>query len=387
MFLFSLIGIRWSVSALAVPLLVLSVFGWMRWRGSRTIVPRSREGTRPALALATLALLLSAYAAGTARATSTDLLLFWGSKAARFAAAGGIDLAFLGDAENRFIHPDYPPLQTFLFAWAALVSGRFPWGAALLTMPFFLALAALAFWGLARESLESARAAELTAILTALLSFTCVASLSAGNAEPLLLFFETLALSAIVFGRGRRSYDVILALGLAGAAWTKIEGAAFAALAVACFAWLNRRGPRIWWRLLQVAGPAAALLASWLVFAGRHRLLQGYIGETYGPFSMERWRTVLSETAGNAGYGAFYLPWVVVLILWAMRRRNPGAGAFLAAAGAFLLFVLFSYLREGFDPTAWIRWSAPRLLMTPLLFLFFAGPGDSGQTRSVSLTR
>ena len=54
------------------------------------------------------------------------------------------------------------------------------------------------------------------------------------------------------------------------------------------------------------------------------------------------------------------------------------AGAFLSAAAGFLLFIVFSYLREGFDPTAWIQWSAPRLLMTPLVFLFFAGLSGSG---------
>lgn len=384
MFGFQLLGIRWSLPALAALPLLLSAAGLVVFHRHRVPDSGSLSGEKSvgAIVMASVSMLLASYAVATARATSVDLLLFWGSRGARFAAAGGIEVPFLADSRHRFMHPDYPPLVTFLYAWGTLASGRFPWGAALLTMPFFLTLAVVAFWSSARDaSPASRRPAEHGAILAALLALVCVASLSAGNAEPTLLFFETLALSAIVFGRGTRTHDAVLALGLAGATWTKIEGAAFAALAGACFVWLNRREPGIWRRLLRVAGPAALLLACWLAFAASHGLLQGYVGATYGPFSMEQWRTVLSEIVENADYGVFYLPWVVVFTMGAFRRRDGGAGAFLAAAAGFLIFIVFSYMREGFDPTTWIQWSAPRLLMTPLLFLFFAavGPPAEGQ--------
>ncbi|MBC8646867.1 MAG: hypothetical protein H7X85_06865 [Thermoanaerobaculia bacterium] len=319
-----------------------------------------------------LALLFAAYAAASSRATSVDLLLFWGGKAARFAAQGQIDTAFLTDPRNRFMHPDYPPLFTSLGAWATLVAGRFAWGAALLTMPFFLALAALSFWGLAREELGDAKAAERTAILTAVLSFACVVSLSAGNAEPPLLLFETLALAGIVFGRGRRSLDAVVALGLAGAVWTKVEGAAFAALAAALFLWFQRADPDRWKRLLRISIPASVLLASWIVFAAHHGLLQAYLGATYGPFSAARWKLVLWRVLQTADYGALYLPWFVLLFLPPLRFRDRDVRALLGASGMYLLFILFSYLHGSFDQTAWIEWSAERLLMTPLLFLFFA---------------
>ena len=239
-------------------------------------------------------------------------------------------------------------------------------------MPLFLALAALSFWGLARDELGDGGASELTAILTALLSFACVVSLSAGNAEPPLLLFETLALAGIVFGRGRRSLDAVVALGLAGAVWTKVEGAAFVALAAALFLWFQRADPGRWKRLLRISLPAGAFLASWIAWAAHHGILQAYLGATYGPFSAARWTLVLWRVLQTADYGALYLPWVVLLFLPPLRFRDSDVRALLGAAGIYLFFILFSYLHGSFDQTAWIGWSAERLLMTPLLFLFFA---------------
>ena len=370
MFLFHLAGVRWSLPALAAPLVLLGVAATILSRGR---IARRRAGSpRPwgALVLGGIPLALATYAAATARATSVDLLLFWGTRGARFAAAGGIDVPFLADPRHRFMHPDYPPLLPFLYAWGTLASGRFPWGAALLTMPLFILLAGLAL-GTVGRSTGDPEAPYWGGVLVALLSFTGVASLSAGNAEPPLLFFETLALAGIAYGRGIRRLDAVASLGLAGAVWTKVEGAMFAALATACFLWLHRRDPKRWSRLLAVAGPAAGLLAAWLLWAGHNGLLQGYLGRTYGAFSTERWTRVLAELAAAADYGVFYLPWIAVLLLLAHRGRRGGF-VFAVAAALFVLFTFFSYLHGSFDPGPWIRWSAPRLLMTPLVLLLFA---------------
>ncbi|MFN2384889.1 MAG: hypothetical protein ABR576_01120 [Thermoanaerobaculia bacterium] len=388
MFLLHLMGVQWSAPVIAAPLLIASTVGvWVAVRRRRA--PSGRQPDRrtsPFLALTVFALLLATYAAGTARATSVDLLLFWGGKAARFAAEGQIDAAFLSDPRNRFMHPDYPPLFTSLGAWATLAAGRFAWGAALLTMPLFLAATALTFFGFARETVGRERASQLTALLAALLSFACVVSLSAGNAEPPLLLFETLALAGIVFGRGK-TRDAAVAVGLAGAVWTKVEGAAFAALCVFLFLWFQRADPARWKRLLRVAAPAAVLLVSWILWAAHHGLLQAYLGATYGGFSAERWKLVLVRLLQTADYGAFYLPWLLLLFLSPLRWRNPDARALVGMAVVYLLFIFFSYLHGSFDQTAWIQWSAERLLMTPLLFLFFASaasarkaePSESGR--------
>ena len=111
MFFFHLVGLRWSVAGLAAPLLVSSAVGVLAARPQAGPKPPrpERAGGRAFLLMALLALLLAAYAAATSRATSVDLLLFWGGKAARFAAQGQIDTAFLTDPRNRFMHPDYPP--------------------------------------------------------------------------------------------------------------------------------------------------------------------------------------------------------------------------------------------------------------------------------------
>ena len=196
--------------------------------------------------------------------------------------------------------------------------------------------------------------------------------MSAGNAEPPLLLSKLWPWPESFSGTGRRSLDGVVAIGLAGAVWTKVEGAAFAVLAAALFLWFQRADIGRWKRLLRIGLPAIALLASWITWAAHHGILQAYLGATYGAFSAARWKLVLWRVLQTADYGALYLPWVVLLLLPPLRFRDPGVRALLGVAGTYLLFILFSYLHGSFDQTAWIGWSAERLLMTPLVFLFFA---------------
>ena len=91
MFVFHLIGLRWSVPRPAAPPLVASAARApaAARRSPEPLRPRSeRAGGRIFVAMTLLACSWRPIAAASSRATSVDLLLFWGGKAARFAAQG-----------------------------------------------------------------------------------------------------------------------------------------------------------------------------------------------------------------------------------------------------------------------------------------------------------
>src|SRR5262249_8258882 len=198
----------------------------------------ARPEPRPVPAFAATAAVLGvvAYAAGTARATAADYVLFWGTKGQRFAQARAIDVDFLRDPMHYLIHPDYPPLLPCLYAWASLVAGRFAWGAALLSFPLFLAFTALTLYGFATPRVGRRTAAEYACLLAVLLGFLGLSNMIGGDAEPVLFLFEVLTLSALMFAGGGAAGRAAAAVGLAGAVLTKIEGTVFAALVVAAYA-------------------------------------------------------------------------------------------------------------------------------------------------------
>jgi hypothetical protein len=318
-----------------------------------------------------LAFGLVVYAAGTARATSSDLLLFWGTKGQRFAQAGAIDVEFLRQPDHLLMHSDYPPMLPCLFAWATLTAGRFAWGAALLTLPLFLGMAAISFFGFARPVLGLRSAAECTALLVALVGFVMIGTLMAGNADPLLAYFEILALSALTLGSSKAGADVAAGLGLAGAVLTKVEGTVFAALLVSSFL-LFGEGRSRWRRAVGIGTPAAAALTAWMAFCRKNGLASLYSLSSHRPATMTHLSTVVSGVLREGSYGAAYTPWLVVVALGFRWRDTASTRVNLAVATGFLGFVLYIYLTSPTDPRLWIIWSASRLLLTPLVAVFFA---------------
>ncbi len=370
MFLLSVVGIRWSVALLLAPFAVLAVV-WRPNARRPPAAPAAEPLPWPAIGAASLAWLAAAYAAATARATSSDLLLFWGAKGERFAAARGIDVAFLRDPMHLLMHTDYPPMLTLLDAWAALVAGRFAWGAAMLSMPLFLGLSLLTFYGFARPSLGRRSAAEHTALLAALLGFVFVETLTAGNADPLLVYFEVLSLSAIVFAGDRAGGLAAAAVGLTGAVLTKVEGTPFAAIVILGFVLFGPGGRR--WRAAAVLGlPCLAALASWIAFGRAHGLLDVYRLRDHAALRLESGPAILRTIVQEGAYGAAFAPWIVVAVLIGLGSRSRDLGLLLATAAGFLAFMVYMYATLPADPTLWIRWSAARLLLTPLLCLALA---------------
>ena len=375
MLLLDLLRIRWSVGLLIVPGVAGTIAFAIARRG-RTAVSAPLSGrARAALAVAGLELAVAFFLAATGHATSPDYVTFWGTKGQRFAALGAIDLPYL-----RLIHPDYPPMVPFLEAWGAMVAGGFVWMGPTVFLPLFLALAASAFWGLSRETLGEARAAELTAVLAGLLSYVGLVDLNAGGAEGPLWFFEALALGALLLpGGGAR--DRIAGVALAGAVWTKAEGTAFAFLALAAFALVRARGGRTL-RFLRDAAllPAAAFLA-WGLYCRAHGLASRFRAETLTAIELRLLPGVLLAMVQNAGYHAAYLPWVVVLLVILGGRPGRGQRAAVACAAGLVGILAVLYMHGAEVPRQMIGWSASRALVGPVLCLFLAGATAPGSGR------
>ena len=298
--------------------------------------------------------LLTAYGTLTARETCADLFYFWGPKAVRFAAARGIDVAFLKAPDHFLMHPDYPPLVPLLYAWGAMIAGGFSyWGPLLLTAAL-LALTAL---------LVPGRGATLMA---ALLAFGYAQALAAGAADPMLILFEVAALCALTF----LDHPMLASIALAGAAMTKVEGAAFVAVTVIAYAIVSRRPLRA----LGIAIAPAILLGSWIAFARAHGLLDSYLrGSKPLMWSSETFALLVK----TASYHAAYLPWLAVLAPIAFAKRWRRAALPLLVAAGSLAYILFFYMHADANRDLWIAVSAERVLLTPLAALAVAAAAAS----------
>lgn len=387
MVVFSVVGLKWfAPTLLLAPILLGGVKFWKRERiPAPAGFPIGRSAV-PGLAAALLGLLILTYAAGTARITSTDLLLYWGSKGQRFAQVRAFDFAFLAAPDhNPLLVPDYPPLLPCLYAWSALGSSHFPWGAALLTLPLLAALSAWLYWSLARPALGDRRAGEFSAVFVLLLGFGMMESSTAGNAEPVLLFFETAAIALVMFtSAGNPTCELMTSVMLAGAVLAKVEGTTFAALLVG-LVWIRGQGTgrnrASLWRLGLF--PAAAL-AGWMMLCAKYGLIDHYGWKHGATLYPEYLPLIVSLLVKNASYEASYLPWVLLLILAIVHRENRirwmpallGAGLVAANVGY--------YLRASTDPAQWVNWSANRVLLSPLLCFFFVAATPARRAGTVS---
>jgi hypothetical protein len=350
MWLESLAGIPWSRLALAIPLCVAAAALGRRW---------SREGARPYTIWAIA--LLAVYGVVTARETNADLLFFWGPKAQRFFMARAIDVGFLKFPHYYLMHPDYPPLLPLVYAWSSIAAHRFSYFGATFLTPLYLLAAVLAFRELARKDV-------FAILLAALLAFGFASGRVAGGADPQLLLFEIVALTALTF---RDDSDHIAAIALAGAVFTKVEGAAFAVIVILAFA-MTRRSLK---RAAIIAAPAIAFLASWIAFARNHGLLDSY-ARGGAPMHLDGLGLVLNAAGFEASYRAAYLPWIAVLAPLPLGRNWSRAALPLLVAFGSILSILFFYLHE---PNAvwWIKASAERVLLTPLAALLVASAAAS----------
>ena len=233
----------------------------------------------------------------------------------------------------------------------------------------------LAAWGLARLEQDERGAAASAALLGALLAATLPIAATAGNADPVLLLFEGTALLLLVFARERPGAVAIAGALVGAAVLTKFEGGFFAAALVAASLLTGRRNR---WReaAILAAFPAAALVC-WLAFC-RWRALFDFLGHAPRLYvDAARLTLVVRRLAAGADYGAAWAPWIVAAAVLLLARPSRGLGLALGAAAITAAADVLIYLTSPADPTMWVAWSAPRLLLTPLTCLFVAAIASS----------
>jgi hypothetical protein len=377
---FALIGILWRI-----PLIVLAAAATaflLRFLLETEFTARQPLRSPTATAAGILAVLLAGLAvawamvaAASSAATSVDLLIFWGPKAQAFGLARTIDSKFLSEPSLSYLHADYPPLVTNLFAFGAMAAGRFPWGAAALTFPMLLAALALALPAILGLTAPRPTARACSALIVATLGLMGSVFYAAGNGDPALWLFETLV-AALLIGPAAlaRSGQLLAGLLLAGAAAAKVEGLPFAAAIAVLFLLVRRREVRIESASLFLFAPMLLSLVPWFAFGIVRRLFVGYVG--YGSFTRIHWGRlgiVLSAIGDALWTAAFALPFLLPLLALIVFRKSRLA---IVPAGVSLLlslFFVFTYLHGDPDPREWISWSAGRIFAPVAALLAIAG--------------
>ena len=352
MSLLSVLGVEWTRAVLFTLLAVFIGAGvYAKRRSPPNVAPKldwhwADAGTA-------IAWLLMLYGTITARSSCGDLAFTWGPKAIRWFRAGGLDPDVLKTWPQLTV--DYPPLQTLLLSLSNLFSRQFPWWAAVIAGPLFLipTLAIVRVWS---------RDAAGTLLMATALAYTCAFAYPHGCAEPPLLLFETIVIAALVFIDHTRTQTFLIALGLAGAVYTKLEGTTFA-IAVFLTILIVLRRPR---QAFITIAPAALLFGAWMAFVFRNGLYYMYSGATL-PIHWSALPVTLKTLAKVAAFELYWLPYLVPIALIAIgnwrRALAPVAIALLTSGATIYFYIHYP------DPVWWIESSSPRVILTPLLAL------------------
>lgn len=399
----STVGVSWSLPVLSLPPLLISCVLCRAWRLRPAPPRRPFRPTRAAAVIAAAAggvgFVQLVWSLVTAAATSKDFLLFWGVKAARFAQARTIDSSLLRWPYFSHAVPDYPPAVPVVQAWSALWSGELQWRVIPVTAALWAIAASPLLLELLRRSASDDHAAAVTGFWLSAVCISLAYSFSGGGAEAPLLFFETLAVVALLVEPAEPSpFRFLPALMLAGAVLTKVEGSVAALLIAAGvsardFADPRRRAANRPAALIAAArrlllGPVAAL-SVWLLFQATHGLTVGF--RFHGALLTLHSRffpQILGGVPRNLGAGTLGLSWAIPAVLLIAARPNlrPLLPA-LALTVGLLLFLTFDYLHDDRDPSERIRWTAPRVSQPALSALILAAGVATARRSSGSVPR
>lgn len=359
----SVIGIEWSRTLLFTILAIVMTAGIVAARKSTGHGPRA-TGNAVALTATAGCWLLTLYGTLTARHSCGDLQFTWGPKAIRWFRAGGLDPAVLHTWPQLTV--DYPPLQTLLLSLSNTFARQFPWWAAVLASPLFLLALLAVIRGWSRDDLG-------TLLAAATLTYTFSLSYPAGCAEPPLLLFEAIAIAALTFIDDERAQTFLAALGVAGAVFTKLEGATFAVAVFLTILFVQRK-PK---RAFIVIAPGALLFAAWMTFVFKNDLLYMYGGAKM-PIYWSTIPVVLKTLAKVAKFNLWWLPYLIPIVLIAIgnvrRALVPVAIALLTTGATVYFYVHYP------DPVWWIESSSPRVILTPLLALLIGAMAANPRT-------
>ncbi len=388
--LLTLAGVAWTVPTLAGPPLCASLVLGTLW--SRAPAPDrpafrgSRRVAALALGVAGVSLLLLGWTLVTSAATSVDFLFFWGAKAARFAQTRGIDAELLRWPFFGHAVPDYPPVVPVLQAWGALAAGRMPWRFVPATSLVWLAAALPLLRDLLRRRLTDDAAAAVGAFWIAALAASLAFSLSGGNAEAPLLFFETIAVAALLAENGGGESRFLPGLMLAAAALTKVEGSVAALLVAAGAAARDavEGHRRILVRTLPLVAAPVLAVGTWFFFQWRSDLFVGYRSHG-GLFALRTdfLPAILGAELRQLDAGTRWLSWAIPVALLAASR--PFVARLLPALFltlGLLGFLAFDYMHDATDPRERISWTTPRVSQPALsACILAAGVASLGGSR------
>ncbi len=317
------------------------------------------------------------------RATSADLLWFWGPKAQRFASVGGIDAEFLRIPELQYMHPAYPPLLPNLYAWLTLISGTFSWRALTLLFPIALTLSWLFLKSVWVRQIGTELGEVLAATAAGCLSLIGIRHSFGGIAEMPLLLFELTGVALLCVRPATAAIHLWAGICVAGAVLTKVEGLAVVVPAVATFIAIEPQPSRI--RAGVLAGlPSTIGLACWFWFGRENNIFSGYGGLTSGgALDFDLLPMVVTAMIRSVGAVANGLPyWLPLLAVIAIRRLDRRMLIPVSSAVGLVGFLVFSYLHGSPDPTKWIDWSCARVLSPiPVLLLLGVSLGCRGWSR------
>lgn len=374
MYFIALSGIRWSLLAALVTLLLCStvaLFVAARTGGSReerecpAVAPSARL-----LAVAadlTTALMVLGYSiyATAASPWEWDYWAIWGLKARVYMLHGGIDWEFIRSPWNSFIHADYPPLVPLLYDFALLFQdGWNDLWLGLLTVAFVVASLLVV-----RHAVREATGSPLIAAVATLAGTGAALTRWVGMAEAPLIAFATAGM--LLLWRGvRLDRDASLRAGallLGFAALTKNEGLSLivaATVAVAVSGVPRRRLLQLW--------PAYVLASAWQVVKFALRLHTDLFEGDTGARIVDKFRgvaKVFEALAQNPPDQPLYWFALVLALLLGWRYVAREARVLSVTVALQLLFYVGSYVVTPHDVFWHVANSWARLLGQVALLL------------------
>lgn len=345
MSLLALAGVAWRPWLLLLPVVVA---GAVVAAGRRR---RTRRWPLDAWALAAGAVAAPrALAVALTPAYGWDFRYLWGLKAKVFAAAGGVDTAWLAWAPLADLHPSYPPLWPVLLAAGPVLGGNVETTAAAWSALLVVGLAGVG-WEAGGDLPRPLRAVAAVALAWTPVLFRPERS---GYAEPLVAFLLCAALLALEAAARRRPGALAsLAVAAPALALAKNEGLVLALACVAVAVAVGRRAA-----LAAVAGTVAVAVGWRLVVAAAALPRPGAVRDA----------AVVAERAASlpAAVGAALTPGLVLLLLaWslllpALLARRPRTAAVVLAVWAAAVVAAYLTTPWGF---AWhLNWSLDRVV-------------------------
>lgn len=384
-------GLRWSIVPLLGSAAAVQAVVW-RWRDRLRPAPGVAPTWGDGVALAAIGIFASL--AWKLQAVTPDFVYHWGSKARRFAHAGGVDVDFLSLNSAFRLQPQYPCLPTDLAAMPEALFGSGSIAAALVpSLAAFALMPLIARDLLARTGAGTQVRAGLLAVWTLVIARFAIGHRMGGQADLLIALSVVAALPALLEPRATTATrDIALAAAVAAAA--KTEGLAIALLLIAVHAAQGairslRSGEAIRHLRGRLSLPLFAVAISaapWLLRNARHGLAGN---DLVGGYRWQRTLQALDEITRWLARPAApeWSVWPIVALaaipLLVLRRRTRAVG--LLGAGIFGL-ALVAYSGGAPEVGRWVATSFPRLLFhwVPALLLAVAiecaDAGRSGPT-------